>query len=303
MKCVVCRGRAVARLPAKNAAFCRDHFLAHVERTVSETIRRRRMIGKGERVLVAVSGGKDSLSLADLLVRFGHDVRLLHLHLGIGGPGGYADLSRGFVERFAEARGLPCRIVAFEEAEGWGIDEVVRRKAGRAPCSACGRMKRYWMNRAALEEGARVVATGHNLDDEAATLLGNVLRWDVESLGRQGPLLPETEGFARRVKPLCLLTEKEVALYAILRGIAYVRDECPHAAGARSLFLKEILNRLEERSPGTKSAFYQEFLRRAAPRFSTEADRPDLRPCDRCGAMTTSVICAACRLRDRMATR
>ena len=97
-----------------------------------------------------------------------------------------------------------------------------------------------------------MVATGHNLDDEAAVLFGNVLRWDLAYLGRQYPVLPESHGFARKVKPLVRLGEREMAAYCVLRGIDYIVEECPMAAGNRHLGYKEALNAIEVTSPGVQ---------------------------------------------------
>ncbi len=145
------------------------------------------------------------------------------------------------------------------------------RAAKRAPCSACGLSKRHLFNEAALSNGYNVLATGHNLDDEAAVLFGNVLRWDAPYLGRQHPVLPAAPGFARKVKPLVRLGERELAAYCVLTGIDYIVEECPMAAGNRHLGYKEALNAIEERSPGAKASFLFGFFDRAYDRFSGDA--------------------------------
>ena len=120
--------------------------------------------------------------------------------------------------------------------------------------------------------GYDVLATGHNLDDEAAVLLGNTLRWQTEYLGRQMPVLDAHDGFGRKVKPLVFLSERETAAYCLLRGIDYMVDECPIAAGNKHLTYKAILNDIEIRSPGTKHDFYFGFLARASERFRSSTD-------------------------------
>src|SRR5207248_1006161 len=117
-------------------------------------------------------------------------------------------------------------------------------RARRPPCSACGTMKRHSFDAAALEGGFDVLVTGHNLDDEAARLMGNVLRWQTDHLARQRPVLPATHPkFVRKVKPLYLTSEYETAVYAFMRGLDYIVDECPNAAGASQLLYKDVLNR------------------------------------------------------------
>ena len=155
--------------------------------------------------------------------------------------------------------------------------------------------------RAALDHGFDVVATGHNLDDEAATLLGNTLRWQTEYIARQHPALPAREGMVRKVKPLHRLSELETAAYAFLRGIDYVVEECPLVGGNTQLRYKDALNRLEATSPGTKASFYLGYLDRAADRFAgADTSANALTACERCGQPTTGRFCAFCRARAQV---
>jgi uncharacterized protein (TIGR00269 family) len=280
-----------------NAAFCRDCFVHHCREQVRRAIDEFEMIRPGERVLIAVSGGKDSLGLWHLLQALGYPADGLYVGLGIGE---YSDASRAHARGFADTNALQLLEVDLPEDYGFDIPDGARA-AKRAPCSACGLSKRHIFNSAAVDNGYDVLATGHNLDDEAAVLFGNVLRWETSYLGRQHPVLPAAPGFARKVKPLIRLGERELAAYCVVNGIEYIVEECPMAVGNRHLGYKEALNAIEERSPGTKASFVLGFLERAHDRFVGEADdeRADLRPCEVCGAPTPGDVCAFCRLRAR----
>ena len=297
MKCRVCRGPAVVDVRRHNAAFCRDHFLHHCEEQVRRAIESYDMFEPGARVLVAVSGGKDSLALWDLLLRLGYEADGLYLGLGIGG---YSSESTEYARAQAAVLGRTLHEVDLATDYGYDIPGAARA-THRAPCGACGLSKRHLFNAAALEHGYDVVATGHNLDDEAAVLLGNVLRWDTGYLGRQHPVLPAAPGFVRKVKPLVRMGERETAAYCVLRRIDYQVEECPMAAGNRHLGYKDVLNALEDRSPGTKASFLFGFLERGHARFAGEAEgeREALRACVSCGAPTPGEVCAFCRLRER----
>jgi uncharacterized protein (TIGR00269 family) len=156
------------------------------------------------------------------------------------------------------------------------------------------------MNRAALAHRFAVVATGHNLDDEAATLFGSVMHWQTDALPRQAPALPSTHPkLVRRVKPLYRLSERETAAYAFLRRIDYIVDECPFAKGATSIAHKEVLNRLEEASPGAKHNFLFGFLEKARPAFERAAEVV-LHECTQCGQVTSGTVCAFCKLADQV---
>jgi tRNA-5-methyluridine54 2-sulfurtransferase len=295
MKCRSCRGPAVIEIRRHHAAFCTEHFLTMFRTQVEKAIRHFEMMVPDDRVLLAVSGGKDSLALWDVLLDLGYDVTGLYLGLGIGE---YSDRSHDVAQAFADRRGAGLLTVDLERDHGFDIPTAGQR-GSRSTCAVCGLSKRYVFNRAALEGGFDVVATGHNLDDEAATLLGNTLRWQNEAIARQSPALPAHEGMVRKVKPLHRLSELETAAYSFLRGIDYVVEECPLVAGNTQLRHKDAMNAIERTSPGTKAQFFLGYLERGAPLFRSE-DRADLRSCEGCSQPTTGRFCAFCRARAQI---
>ncbi len=296
MKCRKCGSTAVLELRRHNAAFCASDYLEFFRNQVREAIRRHRMFTREERVLVAVSGGKDSLALWDVLLEDGYQAAGLYLDLGIFD---YSVESRARCEKFAAAHGAPLLVSRVADEVGAPVP-VIQDVTRRPPCSGCGLSKRYLMNRVALEQGFPVVATGHNLDDEAATLFGSVMHWQTEALPRQSPALPSTHPkLVRRVKPLYRLSERETAAYAFLRRIDYIVEECPFAKGATSIQHKDILNRLEDASPGAKHNFLFGFLDKARVAFE-RAEAVELLECTRCGQVTTGVVCAFCKLSDQV---
>jgi uncharacterized protein (TIGR00269 family) len=305
VKCRRCREGAVIELRRHNAAFCSPCFVRYCQEQVRKAIDEFDMIGPADRVLVCISGGKDSLGLWDLLLDMGYQADGLYLGLGIGNDleagergAGYSKTSGDYARAFAARRGVHLIEVDLPETFGYDI-ATGAAAARRAPCSACGLSKRHLFNSVAIEHGYDAVATGHNLDDEAAVLFGNTLRWNVEFLGRQLPTLPAGNGFVRKVKPLVRLSEYELAAYCVLRGIDYIVEECPMADGNRHIGYKEALNAIEEQSPGSKHAFYFEFLAKASELFqpAAMAERDaELRPCGSCGSPTTGDTCAFCAL-------
>jgi uncharacterized protein (TIGR00269 family) len=285
----------VIEVRRNNAAYCADCFQRVFRGQVRRAIDEHDMIAPGDRILVAVSGGKDSLGLWDVLLGLGHDATGLYLGLGIDD---YSSRSAAVVRAFASQRGAALREVDLRRDYGFDIP-TAGRSGSRSTCAVCGLSKRYVFNRAALEGGFDVVATGHNLDDEAATLLGNTLRWQTEAIGRQSPVLPSRDGMVKKVKPLYRLSELETAAFAFLRGIDYVVEECPLVAGNTQLRYKEAMNAIEARSPGTKAQFLLGFLDRASSLFRAERDVELIR-CERCGQPTTGRFCAFCRARAQL---
>lgn len=296
-KCRTCRGPAIIDLPRHNANFCAEHFMELCRRQVTKAIEKFAMLTPEDRILVAVSGGKDSLAVWDLLIDLGYQADGLYIGLGIGE---YSDVSGEYAKAFAAERGL--HLVTIDLRDEYGFDiPTASRATRRVPCSACGTSKRHLFDKAALDGGYTVLVTGHNLDDEAAVLFGNTLRWDVEYLARQLPVLPARHGFPKKVKPLVRLTERETAAWCIVRGIDYLVDECPMAEGNKHLAYKAALNAIEQESPGSKASFYLNFLDNMAPLLAgtTAAATDTLQECRSCGAPTTGDLCAFCRVAEK----
>ncbi|MCC2642393.1 MAG: putative PP-loop ATPase, YdaO type [Nitrospira sp.] len=302
MNCGKCKTKAAISLPRHNAAFCKGCFTTFVHEQVARAIKSFAMFKPDDRILVAVSGGKDSLALWHILLKLGYRADALYVNLGIGS---YSEESHRKVQHYAEtvaaAHGATLLVHVVEQEAGAGIRELANI-LHRPTCSTCGTIKRYQFNRAAVEQNYDVMATGHNLDDEAARLLGNVLHWQEEYLDKQSPTLPASvEGFAKKVKPLCRLSEREIAAYAVVNRIDYIVEECPMAKGSKMLLYKEVLNRLETESPGTKQRFYWGFLDKqtkpeSAPETMAEKDQRTLTPCLSCGQPTTADTCSYCKM-------
>lgn len=307
MKCRKCGGKASVNMRQHKLALCKEHYLEWIPEQTERFIKKYEMFTHHEKVLVAVSGGKDSLALWDILTRLGYQADGLYIGLGIDGNIGYSSESQRLTQEFADQRGLKLHVVDVEKEYGQPIPvlaDITHRGKGR-PCSVCGLAKRHVMNRIARDLGYAVLATGHNLDDEAAVLFGNTLNWLGEYLLRQGPVLPEAPGLARKVKPLCRFYEREMTAYVLLRGIEYIYEECPYATGSKTAYYKELLNQLETERPGAKLTFYVKFLEaREQGLFGEPGNDPtaELHPCPNCGQSTSAPgLCSFCRLVERVA--
>ena len=292
-RCYKCGKKAIVYLRHYRIAFCKEHYLEWYLKRLQETIKEFRMFKKEDKILVAVSGGKDSLTLWDALNKLGYVADGLYINLGIGD---YSEKSKRVCEKFSESRSLTLHVIDLHKE--LAPIPYLKDMEKKPTCSLCGQIKRYHMNHFAKREGYRVIATGHNLDDETAVLFSNVLSWNMDYLARQFPVLMEENGFVRKVKPLFKFTEKENALYAFLSGIEFVEEECPFSEGASSIEYKKILADIEEKSPGTKLRFYMDFLRRLRPLL--EAKEVNLKPCQICGESTLGEVCPICRLKQKL---
>ncbi|MBN2046808.1 MAG: adenine nucleotide alpha hydrolase family protein, partial [Anaerolineaceae bacterium] len=226
-----------------------------------------------------------------------------YIDLGIDGGFGYSSQSKALTQSFAESRGLNLIIHEVAKEYGESIPEITARsRRGKdKPCAVCGLVKRHVMNEITLKGNYDIVATGHNLDDEAAALFSNTLHWNTGLLARQAPVLESAHGFPGKVKPFCRFYERETAAYTILRGIDYIYDECPFSDGSTSLYYKTILNQMEERSIGAKLHFYTHFLKAKEENFFNKPPLSEedsaIHPCVVCGQPThRKDRCAFCQL-------
>lgn len=301
MKCKRCRAKAVAELPQHRMALCKPCYLEWFPAYTAKAIKKFDMLAPEERVLLAVSGGKDSVALWQVLVDLGYRADGLTIDLGIGYNGkaahegyGYSTDSTEYARRTADRLGRPLWVIDLRELLGNTVPELQRGQ--RPVCSACGVVKRWVMNRVAWEGGYDCIATGHNLDDEVSALFGNVLTWDVEFLARKAPVSEQRgERLMKKVKPFCYFTERETAMYALLAGMPYIHDECPNSVGATTITYKELINRLESGAPGSKRRFYDGFLQRREL-FQREGSELDMTYCGRCGMPSPLERCSFCRL-------
>lgn len=302
MPCDRCAQPAVTFLRYSGAHLCAAHFQEYVERRVKQEIRRELALeGKPTKIVVGISGGKDSSTALFLLHEFlarRRDVTLEAVTVDEG-IAGYRPPSLETARRFCAQLGVPHHVISYAETVGFEMDRVVRTDPGAIPCSYCGVFRRHALNLKAVELHADYLATGLNLDDTAESILMNVARGDVERLARLGPHEQVQPGLVPRLQPLRNLPEVEVYLYAYLKKIPFQDANCPYAERAQRGLFKELLQRLEAESPGTRHAIVRGYddLR---PVLHAAWPPAALRSCARCGEPTVHEVCKACEMRRRL---
>ncbi|MFC2028507.1 ATP-binding protein [Chloroflexota bacterium] len=303
MKCRTCGLKAAVNMRHHKLALCKDHFLSWMPGQVDRFIKKYQMFSREDRILIAVSGGKDSLALWEILSELGYITEGIYINLGIEPGGGYSEVSLEKVNEFTHKRDLKLHVISIYEEFGESILDISQRvrRGKNSVCSVCGLTKRHLLNKYAREHDYDILVTGHNLDDEAATLFGNTLHWNGEFLLRQNPVLEASKGFIRKTKPLCRIYERDIAAYALLKEIDYIYEECPFSTGSTSIYYKRQLNHLEHNRPGEKLRFYVHFLKAKEDGLFSPLQniQQNLHPCPECGQPTSAPdLCSFCRMMD-----
>ena len=214
---------------------CKDCFIKDVENRVRETIEQFSMLKKTDNVAVAVSGGKDSLTVLSLLKKFGYNVTAITIDEGIAG---YRNETIEDSQKFCLQNDITLKIYSFKDAFGFTLDEQYK---GGSACLSCGVFRRYVLNKAAKEFD--VIATGHNLDDEVQSILMNFLKGNLKLAASQGPVSGTEKGlFTQRIKPLYFIPEKEVKMYSFLKQFSVKYSECPYAKESFRFHVRDAIN-------------------------------------------------------------
>ena len=293
MKCSECNRDAVAEIRPTKKQLCDSCFLKLYEQRVRRNIAKNKMFtSKGERIAVCVSGGKDSLSLLNVLKDMHYDnIMCVTIDEGIRG---YRSKTIPCVKKLCKRLGVPLHIYSFKDEYGFTLDDAA--KNGR-PCSYCGVLRRHLMNRAARQLRCTRLATGHNLDDESQAVLMNFFRGELQRMARGGAVTGTTADklFVQRVKPLRVCSEKDDVVYALLKGIDYCDAECPYSGYAYRNAIRDALTAIEERHPGTKSACLNTYDK-LVPILKEHYKDEKPNHCD-CGEPTAGEECKVCQIR------
>ncbi|MEM2342353.1 MAG: TIGR00269 family protein [Candidatus Bathyarchaeia archaeon] len=302
-KCTICgiREAFYARLYS-GERLCIKCFIESIEDKVRATISKYKMFEFNDRIAVAVSGGKDSLSLLHILAKIERDFPKASLCAITVDEGieGYRDEAIRIAVENCKELGVEHHIISFKDIYGYTLDDVVKQARSKGseltPCSYCGVLRRRALNILARRVNATKIATAHNLDDEIQTFMLNIIHGDTLRIFRTGPIFNEVEpGLVPRVKPLCEVLEKEVTLYAYLKGIRFQENPCPYAGEALRNDVRNMLNRLEEKHPGTKYKIYGS-AERIRGFIEDKPFKINLNQCRICGEPTISEVCQVCLL-------
>ncbi len=295
--CTRCGGKGFYTRRYSGETLCAPCFRDSIKEKAKKTVSKYRMIAEGERIAVAVSGGKDSLSLLKVLSEICHPRRNQIVAISVDeGVAGYRDEALTHAKSLADELGVEHVIVSYKDLFGFSLDEALDWD-GRtvSSCSFCGVFRRRAIDEAATRAKASVVATAHNLDDYVQTFLMNLMHGDVARLGWLDPSYSDGSFPVRRVKPFMELYEEEVALYAFQTGLPFQSVSCPYMHEGLRSEVRDYLNMMEANHPGMKYVLLRSSLD-VISRFAQASENESV-PCASCGKPSSNGFCSVCRMR------
>ncbi|MGB9749195.1 MAG: ATP-binding protein [Candidatus Woesearchaeota archaeon] len=276
----------------------KQRFVEEIERKVFRTIKDYKLIDKNDHVLIALSGGKDSMSLLEILnEKF--NVEAIFIDLGIED---FSSNSRERIINYCKEKSVKLKILNLKEEIGFSIQEIVPtlKELGLNACNSCGIIKRYVLNRNA--KGYEKLVTGHNMDDEISSIFMNIFKANIRANASLGPKtgIFSNEKFVQRIKPLYFCTNEEMKKYALLKGILFFEEKCPLREGAFRVFVSEELKNLfrsNEKFRNAKQRIIKSYLNYLKP-WSLEIfknKKLEMNYCSECGEPSSKQVCTVCK--------
>jgi uncharacterized protein (TIGR00269 family) len=264
------------------------------------------MLSFDDRIAVAVSGGKDSVSLLHILAKIEkkHPQSMLVAVTVDEGIKGYRDEALRIAAENCKELDIKHHVVSFKRLFGFSLDEIIKQRKESFPkqtsCTYCGVLRRKALNKAARDVEADKLATAHTLDDEVQTILLNIFHGDVLRIAREKPLTDEAHPkLVRKIKPFCEVPEKETALYAYVRKVRFQNVPCPYASEALRNDVRIMLDRVEEKHAGMKFSIFRS-IERIRPAIEDIARKQGFNDCAECGEPTTEKVCRTCQMLDEL---
>lgn len=276
-----------------------EKFIAKVEQKVVDTVEKYGLIKKEDKLLVAVSGGKDSTACLSVLHKYGYPVEAFTVDVHIGC---YTKQNLENVKTFCSKIGVKLHVFTFREIYGHSmcsIRDIAKEKGlSFGSCTVCGVLRRRVLNMAARETGATKIATGHNMDDEVQSVLMNLFKNRQSLNARLGPKpgLIQDEGFVQRIKPLYFVREKDIALYSKMMEFPVQYGRCPCSQDSTRYHMRKFLDGCDEIYPNARENAIQFFLKVQPKLAKKYGNYNKPQNCTKCGEPSSTPVCRSCQI-------
>ena len=267
-----------------------------IENKVKKTIIKYKLFNKKQKILVAVSGGKDSTTLLYILKKLNYNIQAITIDAKIGN---YTKKNLQNIRSFCKKLNIKLHEVEFAKEFGHSLchlQSILKSNGYKYKyCTTCGVLRRYLLNKYARKLKPDKIATGHNLDDEAETILINLLKNKLDTLTKLGPApgLVKDKKFIPRVKPLYFVTEKQIIQYSKLKKFPVNYEICPHASES---YRRNIINLLKTMPEKTKLSLIKNFLKILPKLKKQYKTKKKINYCQNCQEPSKKNLCRTCQI-------
>jgi uncharacterized protein (TIGR00269 family) len=253
-------------------------------------------LNKEEKILVALSGGKDSTLTGYLLKKFGYNIEGIHIDLKIGD---YSEKCLNAVKKFCGDNKVKLHVYNVKQEMGGSMcylrSAIQHRQKGKGlkNCAICGVMKKWILNKEARKLNANKIATGHNLDDEVQTFLMNIFKGSPELSANSGSITKNISDkkFVPRIKPLFYVLEDDIREYSKKKKLPVVYKKCPCALDSYRIQLRKFTDSLSEKDKINIMKNF-ESISEKIQKLKTK----EMRYCEICGEPSRNRVCRMCEL-------
>ena len=303
MDCTKCGNpQVIAKREYSGQYLCKDCFIESIEKKVIKTVKKEKLLDKGDKVLVALSGGKDSVTVLEILNSFRKkniiDLCAVTVDEGIDN---YRQDGVDIAISHAKRLGIEHKVVCLKEEYGITLDEIMQKPNHKGSCSYCGVFRRTVINKAAREFEATKIATGHNLDDEVQAIMMNYLEGNIDNLTKLGAKSQsKAKEFTVKIKPLRVIPEREIGLYVVAKDLDVHFASCPYAQQSFRGEVSEIVNQLSVDHPTIKYSTLRGYDKiKNILKDNIKKQYPEGR-CVKCGEPSANELCKACTFLEEL---
>jgi len=294
-KCSHCTNTTVIQRKYSGENLCPECFQKNIEKIIYKTISKYQMLKPEDRIVVALSGGKDSISLLynlnNIQNRTHQSKSIIALTIDEGIKE-YREYSIEKAREFCKKYNIEHKIISFKEKIGYTLDEIIKIKKEspdyKYACNYCATGRRRLLNDGAKELGGTVLAMGHNLTDLAETYLMNILYKRLDIIANQYLFKKENEKinhfFIKKITPLIRIPEEEIFLYSNIKEFSYYPSHCPYRE-KDPIIRKRVLDFIQEckkYSPEIEFNLLNGFLELSESLYSYR-EKKEYNSCQTCG--------------------
>ncbi len=294
-KCSYCNNSVLIQRKYSGENLCQQCFVNNIEKNVNNTISKYKMLNPKDKIIVGLSGGKDSIALLYNLNKIQKKVYQSEPIIALiidEGIKNYRENSIKKAKEFCIKYEIEYKVISFKEKIGYTLDEIIKKKRDspdyKYACNYCATFRRRLLNDGAKEFGGTVLALGHNLTDLAETYLMNILYKRLHLIGNQYFFKEENvkvrQYFIKKVIPLMRIPEEEILLYANIKKFNYYPLHCPYRE-KDPIIRKRVLDFIQEckkYSPEIEFNLLNGFLELSAVLYN-QIERKIFQTCQLCG--------------------